>query len=1154
MYRLRTTLGLTLVVAALFSACAKEAEIVVPNPIIETDTGTGITSLYPQIQAMYPGSLQTVPAPPPPTAGITRDGAAQTKVILAFTRTIDIASITLNDDVELYQGAIEIGFASMTPGAHSRTFVLTTNALAASTTYTVRIYRTLYEAGDPTSLLDFSNLGTLQIPPGDTYVEYSFTTSAAAPGSDTTPPVLTSIDPANGAANVPITLDTGTLDGYTSIVFDKTVNPVTLINANLSLQYWTGAAWANFPDGWTIAIDTSDVQLRTYRLYPNGELAYNTQYRHNISIGNTIQDINGNLMVNNTTNEFTTLNFAASTITNYIIEQGSAADRIRITWYTSTPSITNVAIDDGPTFVAAVQSYSPAYPTEYDYYHSHEFAGLTRNEVYSVRIIADSNPAETNDHILTLDGVFRTTPTAAQNSQLAVAASNKSSLRWSQIDQNRSYVVYRDSGTPDIRAQFINTGAIQWGANGTPVFASDGSIESIPNNSDGIIVTRSDGTQYIYAANIRHNAGLESVWGAPTQKTIYNAGGATTLSAARISLTYSGYVTVLTSGTANLNYLHDSTLDFSSFLALDAGDHIINEAQNLHTTISAISAIAPFHFLQLNADIISAGNLGFRIGDNDITESGIEAADAVGTTITVDVNSLDNGDMITNGTNYTYLTSGAAGGGPYTYTTAINSGFVNTNPLTTYDYITNGTADTNTLYDPLTNFSTVVAGGILLNDITINTDNGTSDKISSISAESNGLLLLATAGTFLFDTAAADAYSILRLPDHTTLITSGISTGFAGNDVTQAGRQFITTDGVQVGDIVFNIPQNAYARITSRTEDTLTLSQQVFTGIGQSFIVIRFSGLTFVWAEGNEIFGKTVNNSNGSPVLPDALATGKFTITDNANSFRNPHIVSDTTGNAIVIYEMDAGGGTWNIRAKKIRSDGAFVWGGGSAADGTVVANAITPSAGKNPIVKVVENGAGGAWVLYHTSTSIALVHITDPGVVTLIASIATAYNPDMAILSTNSIGIAYEMNTTVGTEVFRRIYARVYDNTPANTGLETHVRPGGHQAYNQINPRIGPDGSGGCIISWLETKYMSSIYYALFAQHFDGTLGTNYYGDDRFVAIPVRSDQSANPYLIEHAVIRYNDGTAPNAGLFFWLDERAGAQIDIYFQQIADL
>jgi hypothetical protein len=43
--------------------------------------------------------------------------------------------------------------------------------------------------------------------------------------------------------------------------------------------------------------------------------------------------------------------------------------------------------------------------------------------------------------------------------------------------------------------------------------------------------------------------------------------------------------------------------------------------------------------------------------------------------------------------------------------------------------------------------------------------------------------------------------------------------------------------------------------------------------------------------------------------------------------------------------------------------------------------------------------------------------------------------------------------------------------------------------------------------------------------------------------------------FKIYHAILRYDDGIAPNAGVFFWLDERsasAGA-VDIYFQNVGD-
>ena len=1141
---------LLITVIAASASCSREAATINALSITATGGGGTVGTDHPQVYAVFPGRLTSHSGSPGVMTGIT-PGDTDNDITVVFTRVMDSAYV--NSAIHVYVGATGSTSAVFTVNtSNSQSYTINiTGGLAASTTYRVVIDDTAYLSGDPTLNLDFSNLEALyagsltevtEATPSVNDVEFQLTTNATGTVSDTTVPYLAGSNPLDTATDVPISLSGS--NGRIEFTFSEAVNPTTVTGTSVTL---TGAS-AGGVSGTVGRIDETNMN---FFFLPDAELDYDDIYTLTVSVGSAIEDYAGNPMVQDTISFSTPLYSSVPASINtgsvYIEYDPGNPTEVTIYWTTDIKSVSHVEIDNAETFAAAEDSY---HDTALVYNHSYTFSPLDRNQVYSFSISTNSDPGTLTggpfNQTLSFNAVIRTTPDASCNYQLAVNGSDETGLELYQLDVDRSFLIWK-RGT-GLYAQYMDSSSgtadtwDKWTASGVSLFTADGLIGIISDGTTTGAIVSGVNSGDVYASRIYDSTGITYTWGSSGLQ-VYDGSAAN----ARMALTGSGYVSSVTSGTAETSFIYDTGVTFTALTDFEDGDHLINEDENLHATL--LTSGEYDNLILLSSDVITDINRNYRIGNNDVQVSDTIDTSSTGITVHTDHDYFTNQNIITNGNGgYTYLTSDVSYNfilTCYDYDLAFSLSFSTSNTATTYEYIagSSNTADTNALYDSSEDFSGTGLN-IAADDILVNTATGEFDTVNGVYAGNNSLLVLDTTTRFLFDTA--QAYSIFRLPVPGDFVTCGRSTGFGTLTVTDTGRQFITTDGVAVNDMIYRVDTNTYAKITARTETTLTLDRQIFTAANQNFIIYHWSGVTFAWDESDNINGRTVSLVDGSLVYPSATVTDSFVITDIAAAVRNPYIISSIGGDAIVVYERDSGSGTWSINAKMIRSDGAFVW--ADPADqstdaGIVVSAAFTP-AGAYLIKDVISDSNGGCWVLYETDVpSVRVAHISSSGTVT-VYSMATAANASIASVSATQVVVVYEYGTAPSI-----IYARRFANTPA-AGTAIQVSPG-TVTYSQLNPRVCGDGSGGAIISWLDMRYFPSVYYSIYAQHLDSSL-TQTYSADKFVGTPVLDDQTVSPYLIDHSILRWNDGGGLYEGIHFWSDERGGND-DIYYQNMTN-
>ncbi|HEY1405493.1 MAG TPA: Ig-like domain-containing protein, partial [Spirochaetota bacterium] len=822
---------------------------------------------------MYPGGLVSLTVPQSIPTGVSPNNPG---IAIIFSRAMENDSGEMTFSLELLDGSTAKPYTLSPSSVSSHSFSMKPLApLLENHTYTIRIFNTAYEDDHPTHTLDFSNLTTTANPLTTTdYVDYQFTTGATTPADVTAPTFVSSI-PANGATGIFTFLGVGYIQFILNDNISPKIDPSTVNNTTVTLYNTDDVIQVS---GF-VECDTADATLGTYRFYPGIVLENSKNYRLRISVSGSVKDFSGNVLPQ-TDIAFQTMAVNAPIVLFSSID-AVTSNSVTISWITSALSISHADLKIG-------SAYSP--PADFTFHdspltlvHSCTITGITANALYSVRISADgsgSTPsggpfAATQDY----PGAFHSIPDTIEGStgnfKLSETAGTKSSLTFVQIDQDNSFIFWKDSATADIRGQYIHSDSVsspkiwdQWpstGANtGVQIFSATGSITAIDNGTGGTIVTRVDGSN-VYAASVYNAAGSPAYnWGGGGPGTTIYSGSA---SEARAALSYAGYASVVATGSANTNFIYDSSSPFGSVLA---NNYVINEGANNFSTVT--TKFGP-DFIVLGTNILTPALKNYRIGNNLSTKIGNETATSAGLTMFTDNPLFVAGDIITNGVNYTYLTTATSDPvSPFSYTTGINSAFALSNALTTYAYITNGTAETNSLYSPLTNFS---VAGAAPNDIVINTNaatGGGSDLVSSISGSSNNLLLLSDSSKYLFP--AVNTFSLLRLPSSADFISSGRVTAIPGvNQITQTGAT-----GIAVGDILYNVAANTYATVTATAP--ITLSSQIFA-TGNTFLVLRYNLVTFAWINGTTIYGASGRRSTGA--VPTGFVT--FTIVS-GNTYR----------------------------------------------------------------------------------------------------------------------------------------------------------------------------------------------------------------------------------------------------------------------------
>ncbi len=189
-------------------------------------------------------------------------------------------------------------------------------------------------------------------------------------------------------------------------------------------------------------------------------------------------------------------------------------------------------------------------------------------------------------------------------------------------------------------------------------------------------------------------------------------------------------------------------------------------------------------------------------------------------------------------------------------------------------------------------------------------------------------------------------------------------------------------------------------------------------------------------------------------------------------------------GSSIIAWE-DGRSGNYDIYAQKVDSSGNILWG----TNGLLVCNRSTNQ--KNP--KIISDNAGGAIIVWEDSASfyfdVYAQRISSAGVVQWLAngvSICNAPNQQQnPTLDIDGLGGAIITWQDKRSNVDYDIYAQQI-NAAGSIGWAANGIIICNAVNTQSNPRIEPDGSNGAIIGWVDKR--NALNYDIYAQRINSS------------------------------------------------------------------
>lgn len=290
-------------------------------------------------------------------------------------------------------------------------------------------------------------------------------------------------------------------------------------------------------------------------------------------------------------------------------------------------------------------------------------------------------------------------------------------------------------------------------------------------------------------------------------------------------------------------------------------------------------------------------------------------------------------------------------------------------------------------------------------------------------------------------------------------------------------------------------------------------------------------GVIVTWDDernGNkDIYAQWADSSGTAQWTDDGVA-----VCARADEQAYPRIVSDGAGGAIIIWR-DSRNGDHDIYAQRVDPTGTIQW----AADGV----AICTASGNQDGYRIISDGAGGAIIVWRDERGVdadiyaqrvnasGVVQWTTDGIAVCTASGTQA---DPRLTPDGAGGAIIAWSDSRGGD----IYAQRVDASGAIqwTSDGIAVAPAtGSQSY----PQIESDGAGGAIITWRDSRNGGD--YDIYAQRMDAS-GTRQWGTEGTAICAVTGYQS-DPQLT-------SDGAG--GAIITWWDSRDGNK-DIYAQWI---
>ena len=195
---------------------------------------------------------------------------------------------------------------------------------------------------------------------------------------------------------------------------------------------------------------------------------------------------------------------------------------------------------------------------------------------------------------------------------------------------------------------------------------------------------------------------------------------------------------------------------------------------------------------------------------------------------------------------------------------------------------------------------------------------------------------------------------------------------------------------------------------------------------------------------------------------------------------------------------------------------------------------------------KVVPDDSGGAivfWMEYRTSGMALFVQRIDAGGNRLwgsngksLGTFGYLYGSDIA--PDGSGGAILVWSNYIDSEFRHMAYVQRLDGNGApvwpSGGVPVCTADG-----SKIMPKLAPDGAGGAVVSWVDTR-VPSWDYNIYAQRFDSS-GNNLW-NPLGVAVCTEANQQDSPMIAPGG-----DG----GGIIGWLDDRSGSRSDLYAQKV---
>ncbi len=256
-----------------------------------------------------------------------------------------------------------------------------------------------------------------------------------------------------------------------------------------------------------------------------------------------------------------------------------------------------------------------------------------------------------------------------------------------------------------------------------------------------------------------------------------------------------------------------------------------------------------------------------------------------------------------------------------------------------------------------------------------------------------------------------------------------------------------------------------------------------------------------------------------------------------ANGQLTPTIVSDNQGGAIITWPDYRSGTNYDIYAQRVNSAGAVQW----TANGV----AICTASGDQFSQVVTSDDSGGAIITWtdtrNGNDDIFAQRINGSGTVQWTADgipVCTIVNTQTApqIIRDGSGGavvVWQDLRNTIDWD----LYAQRISNAGAAQWTTNGV-PVCTVAFDQINPMLASDDSGGTICTWQD--YRSNTTYHIYAQRLNGSGTAQWASNGIPVCMALNGQQ--NP-----TIARDNAGGA----IITWEDIRNGTNYEIYAQRI---